>query len=253
LENASYVTSFSSGLGASDHNLYWNKGFVFEANYKSGLRIFDTYFDPLAPTQVGFFDTYPQANSTGFSGAWSNYPYFPSGTVIVSDINRGLFVLDVSEAITRTIAPSVVTVNPGILMSGGVTQLATSDDTVLIAQVDLSSEQAGFPITVELTSTSPDLNPSLIGFVLESRSEFPGFGQSIELYDWVAGTWVSVDYRTASTTETSMTVSAISPLERFVNQSTRQIRARLGWEPVDADISGAWRVWIDQAVWRIRP
>ena len=30
---------------------------------------------------------------TGFGGAWSNYPYFESGTVIVTSMQEGLFVL----------------------------------------------------------------------------------------------------------------------------------------------------------------
>ncbi|MCH8807363.1 MAG: hypothetical protein IH986_14945, partial [Planctomycetes bacterium] len=39
-------------------------------------------------------------NGGGFDGAWSVYPFFPSGTVIVSDMNRGLFILDVSATFT---------------------------------------------------------------------------------------------------------------------------------------------------------
>src|SRR5690606_8159958 len=76
----------------SDHNLYTHGTLIYEANYRSGLRIFDAT-DPLNPVQVAWFDTYPNNNSDGFDGAWSVYPYFPSGNVIVSDIQRGLFVL----------------------------------------------------------------------------------------------------------------------------------------------------------------
>lgn len=46
-----------------------------------------------SPHEVAFFDTYPANNSATFAGAWGVYPYLPSGTIIVSDINRGLFVL----------------------------------------------------------------------------------------------------------------------------------------------------------------
>ncbi|MEW5882946.1 MAG: choice-of-anchor B family protein [Armatimonadota bacterium] len=101
LENAQYVTSFTSGRPAIDHNLYVRDGIIFEANYRSGLRIFDANVDPLNPPQVGWFDTYPENDNRGYNGAWSNYPFFPSGTVIVSDIERGLFILDVSQALSR--------------------------------------------------------------------------------------------------------------------------------------------------------
>ena len=64
---------------------------IFEANYRSGLRVFDAS-DPLNPTQYAYFDTYPSNDNASFNGLWSVYPYFPSGTVIGSDLERGLFV-----------------------------------------------------------------------------------------------------------------------------------------------------------------
>ena len=38
-------------------------------------------------------------DSKGFSGAWSVYPFFTSGTVLISDRTRGLFIVDVSAAL----------------------------------------------------------------------------------------------------------------------------------------------------------
>lgn len=43
-------------------------------------------------SEYAFLDTFPSEESNGFSGAWSVYPFFASGTVIVSDISRGLFI-----------------------------------------------------------------------------------------------------------------------------------------------------------------
>ncbi len=97
ITNPTLASTFTSGMRSIDHNLYVNGNFVFEANYRSGLRIFDAT-DPLNAVQTGWFDTYPENDNLGFDGAWSNYPYFPSGTVIISDITRGLFVVDVSAA-----------------------------------------------------------------------------------------------------------------------------------------------------------
>ena len=47
---------------------------------------------PTAPVQIAWFDTFPEHNLTKFKGLWNNDPYLPSGTVIGSDIERGLFV-----------------------------------------------------------------------------------------------------------------------------------------------------------------
>jgi len=39
-----------------------------------------------------YFDTYPEDDNPSFNGLWNNYPYFASGTIIGSDIEKGLFV-----------------------------------------------------------------------------------------------------------------------------------------------------------------
>ena len=65
---------------------------LFQANYQSGLRILKLK-KPKRPQEIGYFDTYPEANDPTFTGAWGVFSDFPSGVVIVSDVRRGLFVL----------------------------------------------------------------------------------------------------------------------------------------------------------------
>ena len=96
LDDPSVDHYFVGETAAIDHNLYTRGDCAFEANYRAGLRILDisTAAD-LSPdiNEVAFFDIYPSSNAAAFNGAWSNYPYFPSGTVVVSGIEQGLFVL----------------------------------------------------------------------------------------------------------------------------------------------------------------
>jgi choice-of-anchor B domain-containing protein len=79
--------------GASDHNLYVVGSTLYQSNYVSGLRVLDIS-DPENPVQVGFFDTVPYgADAPGFSGSWSNYPFFDSGVVVVTSEQEGIFVV----------------------------------------------------------------------------------------------------------------------------------------------------------------
>jgi choice-of-anchor B domain-containing protein len=48
--------TYNSAVNATDHNLYVRDGFIFEAEYRAGLRVFCAA-DPLNPVQVGWFDT----------------------------------------------------------------------------------------------------------------------------------------------------------------------------------------------------
>ena len=59
-----------------------------------GLRILDVS-DPKAPTEVAFFDTVSNDRTGG--GSWSNYPYFNSGTIVVTSSREGLFMLKKRE------------------------------------------------------------------------------------------------------------------------------------------------------------
>ncbi len=84
---------FTSENLSSDHNLYIQGDVMYQSNYMSGLRIFDIS-DRTNPVEIGFFDTYPiGTDKPGFEGSWSNYPYFPSGTIIVTGIGEGLFIV----------------------------------------------------------------------------------------------------------------------------------------------------------------
>ncbi|MGJ8636804.1 MAG: choice-of-anchor B family protein [Phycisphaerales bacterium] len=93
--NPVFLGTFTSGQGATDHNLYTRDHIIYESNYRSGLRVFDA-LDPNNPVEVAYFDTYPGSNSNSFNGAWSNYPFFPSGTIAISDIERGLFLVSLN-------------------------------------------------------------------------------------------------------------------------------------------------------------
>ena len=93
LDDPQLVKEFMSENLSSDHNLYIQGDLMYQSNYRSGLRIFDIS-DRGNPVEVGFFDTYPEGtDNPGFDGSWSNYPYFPSGTIIVTSIEEGLFIV----------------------------------------------------------------------------------------------------------------------------------------------------------------
>ena len=91
LGSPSLVTEYISDNPSVNHNMYTLGNRIFQANYRSGLRILDDT-NPLNIIEVGFFDTVPEDDNADFSGLWSCYPYFPSGIVIGSDMQKGLYV-----------------------------------------------------------------------------------------------------------------------------------------------------------------
>lgn len=93
LDDPQLLTEYFGVATSIDHNQYVVDERSFQANYTSGLRILDIS-EITAPVEVGYFDTFPANDRKNFSGAWSNYPFFESGIVVVSSIGEGLFVLE---------------------------------------------------------------------------------------------------------------------------------------------------------------
>ncbi|WP_375240283.1 choice-of-anchor B family protein [Polaribacter sp.] len=98
LDNPKHHFDYSGPTAAIDHNGYVKDNLFFQASYTAGVRMIDiSNIDAKSFTEVGFFDTYPENDNTAFNGAWNVYPYLPSGNIIISDINRGLFVIRKSK------------------------------------------------------------------------------------------------------------------------------------------------------------
>jgi choice-of-anchor B domain-containing protein len=94
LDNPSFDFFQELRTPAIDHNLYIVGDHVFEANYRAGLQILEMDLANDRAPEVAYFDIYPQNDLAQFNGAWSNYPFFGSGVVVVSGIEQGLFVLE---------------------------------------------------------------------------------------------------------------------------------------------------------------
>ena len=102
-------SEFSPCTGDScvPHNPFLIDDIAYISHYNKGLQIYNI-INPDTPVRIGYFDTYPDTTSQPYVGAWGCYPYLPSKKVLISDIQRGLFVLDASEAVAFANNPATV-------------------------------------------------------------------------------------------------------------------------------------------------
>lgn len=98
--NMEYISSFrpaaTVGSGVIPHNTHYDKGFIVTSWYTDGVIITDVQ-DPSTMVEVGNYDSWDGPHG-GFNGCWGAYPYLPSGLLIISDINTGLYVLQPKKA-----------------------------------------------------------------------------------------------------------------------------------------------------------
>lgn len=107
-----YRPAATIGQGVVPHNVYTKDNFVLIAHYTDGARILDAG-RPENLVEVANYDTYP-GTETGFHGAWGVYPYLPSGHLLVSDIENGLFVLRVDYQRAGYLEGRVTTAGSGV-------------------------------------------------------------------------------------------------------------------------------------------
>lgn len=84
-------TQSDPGSGTIPHNTYWLNDFLVTSYYSFGVTIHDAT-RPHNLVEVGHYDTSPLSGD-GFVGAWGTCPFLPSGNVVVSDIETGLWIL----------------------------------------------------------------------------------------------------------------------------------------------------------------
>lgn len=85
----------SPGMDVIPHNVHFIDDYIVSSYYRDGVVIHDVS-NKGNMVEVGNFDTAPNLSGDGFNGCWGVYPWLPSGNIIASDIEKGLYVLGVS-------------------------------------------------------------------------------------------------------------------------------------------------------------
>ncbi|MGH7491153.1 MAG: FlgD immunoglobulin-like domain containing protein [bacterium] len=113
--------------------------------YTKGFRILNVA-NPLSPTELGWYDTPGVAGFIYpiYNGSWGVYPYFNSGTIIVSDID-GLYIFRRATEVSGTIS-SNTTWSGAVLITGNVT--VNNNATLTIAAGTTVAFAGWYGITV---------------------------------------------------------------------------------------------------------
>jgi hypothetical protein len=99
LDNPAFSFNYTGPTPASDHNGYVVGDTYYMASYRAGMRALDiSDIGNQNISEIGYFDTYPESNSVNTNnGAWNVYPFFASGNMIISDEDRGFFLVKSSS------------------------------------------------------------------------------------------------------------------------------------------------------------
>jgi len=124
------------------HNVFVLGNRAYASYYTEGVRVVDLT-DIQNPTEIAFYDTSPGDPPGGYGGCWGVYPFLPSGLILASDVERGLYVFSAPSATgigdSGSDAPASVRVLSGVAPNPfSAATLATLDIPGGAARVRLS-------------------------------------------------------------------------------------------------------------------
>ncbi len=104
--NLTILNTFKFPLITSDNNITYHNPFMIGdyaivSSYMDGVTIFDIS-DPDNPVRVAHYDTINNSSYSSLDGCWGTYPFLPSGNIIATDIETGLYVLSTSVSLPTT-------------------------------------------------------------------------------------------------------------------------------------------------------
>lgn len=102
----------SPGAGIVPHNVHVLGNYIYTSYYADGIVVHDVTH-PNNMIEVANFDTSP-LNSANTVGCWGAYPFLPSGIILATDRQEGLFVLSTAA-------------HQGAYLEGNVTELGSGN------------------------------------------------------------------------------------------------------------------------------
>lgn len=201
--------------------------------------------------QVGH--SFTVLNATSVSGAFEHVVLvgFPADRTVSVDYQSNRVVVTVVAA-DPLFSPEAFAIPFGRYLSGGLPELQSSDDQKLLVEQRAPPFLTAPSIELQIVSTAPANAPSSLSFVAETRSTGHPTLQRMELWDYQSGAWVRVDERRSPGSDTTHTVLVTQNAQRFVDPTTREVKARVRYFDRGAPFP-AWRGEFDLIGWRTAP
>jgi len=148
----------TEGRGVIPHNTHYFNGYLVTSYYTDGVVITDAN-DPSNLIKVGSYDTF-SGNDGGFNGCWGAYPFLPSGLVLASDRNTGLYILE-SNYVRAALLQGLVSnaVDNSMINAVSVSIVASQMNDGITDPAGLYKTGLAEGGTYDVTFTHPDFEP----------------------------------------------------------------------------------------------
>jgi hypothetical protein len=168
--------------------------------------------------------------------------------IVTANLRAGSISFVTNTTWTAPVSASVIR---GTLLAGGVDETKVSDDSFMAVRSGPIMDRLGSPVIVRFAAEAPTFTPASITFTLEAKATEGGLVQRIDLFDWIAGSWVEVDARPATLVDQVVDVLLTDPA-RFVEPGARTMTAQVRLNASGPFGTRTWASHIDRVAWTVR-
>ena len=156
----------SPGMDVIPHNVHFINDYIVTSYYRDGVTIHDVS-NKGNMVEVANFDTSPNYVGDGFNGCWGVFPWLPSGNIIASDIEEGLYVLGANYQRGCYLEGNVTDLSTGAPINNAVVEILTTsvvDQSTIVGDYAIGYATAG---TYDVVYSHPQyLSDTLYGVFL---------------------------------------------------------------------------------------
>ncbi|MEM9928811.1 MAG: carboxypeptidase regulatory-like domain-containing protein, partial [Bacteroidota bacterium] len=150
----------SLGNGSIPHNVHVLNEYLIISHYTDGVEIVDASV-PNNLVEVAYYDSW-YGGDGGFFGSWGAYPFLPSGLVLSTDINNGLFVVEVDYKRAARLQGQVTDLTTGnalnnVTVTVGAPQVITDGTDALGDYIVGTAASGMFEVTYSLPGYFPEV------------------------------------------------------------------------------------------------
>jgi len=167
----------------------------------------------------------------------------PDGTLYVGYTGSTSSGLAMIRQQAISLQADSITMERGQILSGGLAQVAASDDTYLMMMRGIMLTASERPVRVIFTTHSPYAPLAQVKITVEAHANVAGLTRFYDLWNFSTGTWEPIGSVSEATSDYSSSVT-VSGSQRFAD-SNGQVKLRVSWKEAGPVAVSKWTLWAD--------
>lgn len=148
------------------------------------------------------------------------------------------------------VLPNFYQVFRGFYQSGGVEQLAASDDDYIVVQRGIIAVPTESPVTLIVKGTAPLQAPASMKLKFETRANTVNIQQRVDVFNYTTGSWtLNVDVRNLATSDSTFEITLPGNPADYVQDSDGEVQVRFRCKENGIVGVANWRIFFDYIGW----